>query len=62
TSPKVLTANLRQLEEWGLVSRTVFPEVPIRVEYSLTDLGLTLKPVFSAMAKWGKSYKNTLTY
>ena len=50
---KVLTAQLRQMEESGLVIRTVYPEVPPRVEYSLTELGYSLKPVLDAMWEWG---------
>ena len=54
---KVLTAQLRQMEESGLVARTVYPEVPPRVEYSLTELGRSLKPVLDAMWNWGENYK-----
>ena len=54
---KVLTAQLRQMEESGLVARTVYPEVPPRVEYSLTELGRSLKPVLDAMWDWGENYK-----
>lgn len=59
-SQKVLTSNLRAMEETGIVSREVFAEVPPRVEYSLTPLGQTLKPVLDAMWNWGESYKATL--
>lgn len=59
-SQKVLTDNLRQLEADGIISRTVYPEVPPRVEYSLTDLGETMRPILSAMESWGKSYKDTI--
>ena len=55
---KVLTAQLRQMEERGLVARTVYPEVPPRVEYSLTELGRSLKPVLDAMWDWGENYKS----
>ena len=48
-SPKVLTAQLRNMEESGLVSRKVYAEVPPRVEYSLTELGQSLKPILDAM-------------
>lgn len=54
---KVLTVQLRQMEESGLVIRTVYPEVPPRVEYSLTELGYSLKPVLDAMWDWGENYK-----
>lgn len=56
-SKKVLTDNLRSLEEDGLVLREVFAEVPPRVEYSLTSLGQSLKPVLDAMLDWGTDYK-----
>ncbi len=56
-SQKVLTAQLRQMEESGLLTRTVYPEVPPRVEYTLTELGYSLKPVIDAMWSWGKEYK-----
>ena len=56
-SQKVLTSNLRDMEENGLISREVFPEVPPRVEYTLTDLGHSMKPILDSMAKWGTEYK-----
>lgn len=56
-SQKVLTDNLRALEADGLVIRTVYPEVPPRVEYSLSDLGNTLRPLFKSMEEWGNNYK-----
>ena len=56
-SQKVLTANLRQMERDGLVHREVFPEVPPRVEYSLTETGQTLQPVIEVMKDWGIQYK-----
>jgi DNA-binding HxlR family transcriptional regulator len=51
-----LTLQLRELESHGIISREVFAEVPPRVEYSLTELGLTLAPVLNAMKEWGDSY------
>lgn len=59
-SQKVLTAQLRDMEQNGLVSRKVFAEVPPRVEYSLTELGKSLKPILDAMSSWGNSYKDSL--
>jgi DNA-binding HxlR family transcriptional regulator/GNAT superfamily N-acetyltransferase len=56
-STKVLTANLRSMEETGLLTRKVYPEVPPRVEYTLTHLGYSLKPVLYAMVDWGSNYK-----
>lgn len=60
-SQKVLTTQLRQMEYSGLLNRTVYPEVPPRVEYTLTELGYSLKPVLDAMGSWGEAYqrKNT---
>lgn len=57
-SQKVLTANLRSLEEKGITEREVFPEVPPRVEYRLTDLGKTLDPIIKSMHDWGEFYKS----
>lgn len=59
-SKKVLTDNLRALEEDGLVEREVFAEVPPRVEYSLSVLGKSLKPVLDALRDWGADYKASL--
>lgn len=56
-SQKVLTSQLRQMEQSGLVSRKVYAEVPPRVEYTLTDLGYSLKPILDAMWKWGENYQ-----
>lgn len=56
-SQKVLTAQLRAMEESGLLIRKVYAEVPPRVEYTLTDLGRSLKPVLDAMQNWGEGYK-----
>ena len=59
-SKKVLTDNLRALEDDGLVERKVFAEVPPRVEYSLSSLGKSLKPILDAMSDWGTEYKCNL--
>ena len=60
-SQKVLTENLRKMESDGIVKREVFPEVPPRVEYSLTDLGDSLRPIINSMSDWGTDYiKNNL--
>lgn len=56
-SQKVLTAQLRDMEANGLVYRHVYAEVPPRVEYSLTELGQSLKPILDAMWNWGESYQ-----
>ena len=56
-SQKVLTAQLRAMEENGLVHRKVYAEVPPRVEYSLTDLGQSLKPILDSMWAWGEGYQ-----
>ena len=56
-SQKVLTAQLRQMEQSGLLTRTVYPEVPPRVEYSLPEPGFLLKPILDAMSTWGENYK-----
>lgn len=57
-SQKVLTDSLRSMEEDELITRTVYPEVPPRVEYALSDLGKSLKPILDSMVAWGNSYKN----
>jgi DNA-binding HxlR family transcriptional regulator len=56
-SQKVLTAQLREMEADGLVKRTVYAEVPPRVEYELTELGFTLKPILDSLWAWGENYK-----
>lgn len=56
-SQKVLTAQLRDMEANGLIHREVYAEVPPRVEYSLTELGQSLKPILDAMWTWGEGYK-----
>lgn len=59
-SKKVLTDNLRALEEDGLIEREVYAEVPPRVEYSLSPLGKSLKPILEAMSDWGSEYKTAI--
>lgn len=59
-SQKVLTDSLRSMEEDGIVTRTVYAEVPPRVEYALSDLGNSLRPILDAMLEWGNSYKGAL--
>lgn len=59
-SQKVLTAQLRDMEASGLISRKVFAEVPPRVEYTLTPLGESLSPILDAMKTWGEGYKASL--
>ena len=56
-SQKVLTDSLRSMEEDGIITRTVYPEVPPRVEYALSDLGESMRPIIKAMEKWGTNYK-----
>ena len=56
-SQKVLTDNLRALEADGIITRTVYPEVPPRVEYALSELGDSLRPIIDAMKAWGESYQ-----
>ena len=56
-SQKVLTDSLRSLEEDGIVTRTVYPQVPPRVEYSLSELGDSMRPIISAMEQWGLRYQ-----
>ena len=59
-SQKVLTSQLRAMEENGLIHREVYAEVPPRVEYSLTELGKSLRPVLDSMQAWGEGYKASL--
>ena len=56
-SEKVLTDNLRAMEKDGLITRTVFPEVPPRTEYALSELGNTMRPIIESMATWGTGYQ-----
>lgn len=59
-SQKVLTDSLRSMESDGIITRTVFPEVPPRVEYALSPLGESLRPIINSMAVWETDYKNNL--
>ncbi len=56
-SQKVLTDSLRSMEEDGIITRTVYPEVPPRVEYALSELGESMRPIINSMETWGKEYK-----
>ena len=56
-SQKVLTDSLRSMEEDGIITRTVYPEVPPRVEYALSELGESMRPIMDAMEQWGIAYK-----
>jgi DNA-binding HxlR family transcriptional regulator len=56
-SQKVLTDNLRAMEQDGIIVRTVYPEVPPRVEYSLSELGESMRPILQSMQEWGNHYK-----
>ena len=60
-SQKVLTSNLREMEENELLTRKVYPEVPPRVEYTLTDIGYSLKPLLDDMDKWGTWYRSEVS-
>ena len=59
-SQKVLTDSLRSLEEDGIVTRTVYPEVPPRVEYALSDLGESMRPIIDVMRRWGLEYQTRM--
>ena len=56
-SQKVLTDSLRSMEDDGIITRTVYPEVPPRVEYALSELGESMRPIIKAMEQWGITYK-----
>lgn len=60
-SQKVLTSNLRDMEENGLLTRKTYPEVPPRVEYKLTELGRSMFPILDEMEKWGRKFKENVT-
>ena len=59
-SAKILTESLRQMENDGIVTRKDYNSMPLKVEYSLSSLGQSMKPVIKAMEDWGKAYKNSL--
>lgn len=59
-SQKVLTDSLRSLENDGIITRTVYPEVPPRVEYALSELGESMRPILDSMEAWGLSYKEMM--
>ena len=59
-SQKVLTDSLRSMKADGIITRTVYPEVPPRVEYALSDLGESMRPIMDAMAAWGTDYKKSM--
>lgn len=60
-SQKVLTDSLRSMEADGIITRTVFPEVPPRVEYALSELGESMRPILDSMQAWGENYKMKMT-
>ncbi len=59
-SQKVLTDSLRSMEADGIITRTVYPEVPPRVEYALSELGESMRPIINSMENWGTEYKNSM--
>ncbi len=59
-TPKMLTQTLREMEADGLIHREVYPQVPPKVEYSLTPLGISMRPVFDAIADWGRQHKKDM--
>ena len=61
-SQKVLTESLRAMEDDGIITRTVYPEVPPRVEYALSELGESMRPILDAMQIWGEEYKKGISY
>ena len=61
-SNKVLTYNLREMEEDNLLIRKIYPEIPPKVEYFLTETGYSLKPILESMDKWGVNYREKTKY
>lgn len=59
-SQKVLTDSLRSMEEDGIIVRTVYPEIPPRVEYALSELGESMRPIIKSMEDWGTDYKKSM--
>ena len=59
-SQNVLTDSLRSMEADGIITRTIYPEVPPRVEYALSELGESMRPIMNAMELWGKNYKENI--
>lgn len=60
-SQKVLTDSLRSMEADGIITRTVYPQTPPKVEYALSELGESMRPIIASMEKWGNNYKKSLT-
>lgn len=58
-SKRVLNKQLKELEQMGIVTKTIYPILPLKVEYHLTEAGKSLLPIIEAMEKWGEEYKNT---
>lgn len=58
---KTLTAQLRELEEQGIIMRTVYPETPPRVEYALTELGQSIQPILKDLCEWGTNYQKAIS-
>lgn len=61
-SQKVLTDSLRSMEKDGIITRTAYPEVPPRVEYALSPLGESMRPILNSMEQWGASYQNVVNH
>ena len=61
-SQKVLTDSLRSMKEDGIITRTVYPEVPPRVEYALSETGESMRPILNAMQEWGTNYKESILH